>query len=126
MSGASSGSFYANDGDRSLYQLARAVEVTALRLLRERKPDRRLDTNVEFYTALLLHGLGLPSDLFTPTFAVGRVLGWAAHCLEQVRDGRLVRPQSAYVGPTGLRYARRGAENLSGLLDDNRISDEPS
>ncbi len=98
--------FYSSDGDRSLYQLARAVETTALRLLRERKPDRRLDTNVEFYTALLLHGLGLPTDLFTPTFAVGRVLGWAAHCLEQLRDGRLVRPQSTYVGPTGLRYPR--------------------
>ena len=98
--------FYSSDGDRSLYQLARAVETTALRLLRERKPDRRLDTNVEFYTALLLHGLGLPTDLFTPTFAVGRVLGWAAHCLEQLRDGRLVRPQSTYVGPTGLQYPR--------------------
>ncbi len=69
---------------------------------RELKPDRRLDTNVEFYTALLLHGLGLPSELFTPTFAVGRVLGWAAHCLEQLRDGRLIRPQSAYIGPTDL------------------------
>jgi citrate synthase len=98
--------FYASDGDRSLYELARKVETTALRLLRERKPDRRLDTNVEFYTALLLHGLGLPSDLFTPTFAVGRVLGWSAHCLEQLRDGRLIRPQSTYIGPTGLHYER--------------------
>ena len=96
--------FYSSDGDRSLYSLARAVEATALRLLRERRPDRRLDTNVEFYTALLLHGLGLPSELFTSTFAVGRVVGWAAHCLEQLRDGRLIRPQSAYIGPTGLRY----------------------
>ncbi|HLK51351.1 MAG TPA: citrate/2-methylcitrate synthase, partial [Bryobacteraceae bacterium] len=95
--------FYANGGDRQLYDLARAVERAALRLLRERKPDRRLDTNVEFYTALLLHGLGLPAELFTPTFAVGRVLGWAAHCLEQVREGKLIRPQSVYVGPTGLR-----------------------
>ena len=99
--------FYSSDGDRSLYDLARAVETTALRLLRERKPDRRLDTNVEFYTALLLHGLGLPSELFTPTFAVGRVLGWSAHCLEQLRDGRLIRPQSAYIGPTGLDYQNR-------------------
>jgi citrate synthase len=98
--------FYASDGDRSLYRLARSVETTSLRLLRERKPDRRLDTNVEFYTALLLHGLGLPTDLFTPTFAVGRVLGWSAHCLEQLRDGRLIRPQSAYIGPTGLHYDR--------------------
>jgi citrate synthase len=98
--------FYASDGDRSLYDLARKVETAALRLLRERKPDRRLDTNVEFYTALLLHGLGLPSELFTPTFAVGRVLGWSAHCLEQLRDGRLIRPQSTYIGPTALHYDR--------------------
>ena len=98
--------FYSTGGDRSLYDLARTVEATALRLLHEKKPERRLDTNVEFYTALLLHGLGLPADLFTPTFAVGRVLGWSAHCLEQLRDGRLIRPQSAYVGPTGLHYNR--------------------
>jgi citrate synthase len=98
--------FYSSDGDRSLYDLARRVEATALRLLRERKPDRRLDTNVEFYTALLLHGLGLPSELFTPTFAVGRVVGWSAHCLEQLRDGRLIRPQSAYIGPTDFHYDR--------------------
>ncbi|MBZ5620639.1 MAG: hypothetical protein LAQ69_18230 [Acidobacteriia bacterium] len=98
--------FYSNGGDRRLYDLARSVENTALRLLRERKPDRRLDTNVEFYTALLLHGLGLPAALFTPTFAVGRVLGWAAHCLEQLREGRLIRPQSAYIGPMDLHYDR--------------------
>ena len=106
--------FYASDGDRSLYDLARKVETTALRLLRERKPDRRLDTNVEFYTALLLHGLGLPSELFTATFAVGRVVGWAAHCLEQLRDGRLIRPQSTYIGPTGLHYDRRATAGVSG------------
>lgn len=96
--------FYAKAGDRRLYDLARSVEATALRLLREHKPDRPLDTNVEFYTALLLHGLGLPSELFTPTFAVGRVVGWSAHCLEQLREGRLIRPQSAYVGPIGMHY----------------------
>jgi citrate synthase len=98
--------FYASGGDRQLYELARAIEATALRLLHERKPERRLDTNVEFYTALLLHGLGLPTALFTPTFASGRVLGWSAHCLEQLREGRLIRPQSAYVGPTALHYER--------------------
>jgi citrate synthase len=97
--------FYAEDGDRALYDLARHVETTALRLLHERKPDRRLATNVEFYTALLLHGLGLPTALFSPTFAVGRAAGWSAHCLEQLRDGRLIRPQSAYIGATALRYA---------------------
>lgn len=98
--------FYSTEGDREVYQLARSVEKTALRVLAERKPDRRLDTNVEFYTALLLHGLGLPTDLFTPIFAVGRVLGWTAHCLEQLREGRLIRPESSYVGPTGLHYQR--------------------
>jgi len=98
--------FYSTDGDRRLYELARNVETTALRLLRERKPDRRLNINVEFYTALLLHGLGLPSELFTVTFATGRVLGWAAHCLEQLREGKLIRPQSQYIGPEGLTYDR--------------------
>jgi citrate synthase len=98
--------FYASGGDQRLYDLARQVEATALGLLRERKPERRIDTNVEFYTALLLHGLGLPSGLFTPTFAVGRVLGWSAHCLEQLRDGRLIRPQSTYIGPTDRHYDR--------------------
>jgi citrate synthase len=95
---------YANGADRRTYELARSVERTALRLLREHKPDRRLDTNVEFYTALLLHGLGLPAELFTPTFAVGRVLGWCAHYLEQRQDGRLIRPESEYIGPVGLQY----------------------
>ena len=97
--------FYARGGDRRLYDLARHVEGIALRLLRERKPDRRLDTNVEFYTALLLHGLDVPPNFFTPTFAIGRVVGWSAHCLEQLRDGRLIRPQSTYIGPTDLHYA---------------------
>ncbi|HLK66463.1 MAG TPA: citrate synthase/methylcitrate synthase [Bryobacteraceae bacterium] len=96
--------FYSHEGDRHLYELAKAVEATALRLLREHKPDRRLDTNVEFYTALLLHGLGLETALFTATFAVGRVLGWAAHSLEQLREGKLIRPQSKYAGPVGLVY----------------------
>src|SRR5512146_970253 len=62
-------------GDMQLYTLARAVETTALRLLEEYKPGRRLQTNVEFYTALLLHGLGLDVPLFTPTFAISRVSG---------------------------------------------------
>ena len=85
-------------GDMRLYELARAVERTAIRLLEEYKPGRRLRTNVEFYTALLLHGLGLEVPLFTPTFAMGRVAGWIAHCVEQRATGRLIRPQSVYVG----------------------------
>ena len=86
-------------GDRALYTLARSVEATALRLLEEYKPGRRLQTNVEFYTALLLHGLGFDVPLFTPTFAMSRVSGWIAHALEQQRANRIIRPQSAYAGP---------------------------
>ena len=89
---------YASDGDEALYELALKVERTAVALLAEHKPGRGLQTNVEFYTALLLHGLGLTTDLFTPTFAVGRVAGWTAHCFEQLERGRLIRPQSEYVG----------------------------
>ena len=88
----------------ALYDLARGVEAVALRLLEEYKPGRRLQTNVEFYTALVLHGLGLEVPLFTPTFAVGRVAGWIAHCFEQRRANRIIRPQSVYVGPVGLRW----------------------
>ena len=89
---------YERAGDMHLYELARTVESTALRLLEEHKPGRRLQTNVEFYTALLLHGLGLEVPLFTPTFAIGRAVGWIAHCYEQRAAGRIIRPQSVYVG----------------------------
>jgi len=101
---AAAARFYQTGGDAALYDLARSVEATALRLLREHKPDRSLQTNVEFYTALLLHGLGLPTELFTPLFAVGRVAGWTAHCLEQLDHGRLIRPQSEYVGERDRRW----------------------
>ena len=86
-------------GDMTLYRLARAVESTAVRLLNEYKPGRGLQTNVEFYTALLLHGLDLDVELFTPTFAISRVSGWIAHAFEQQRANRIIRPQSVYSGP---------------------------
>ncbi|MCU1384113.1 MAG: Citrate (Si)-synthase [Acidobacteria bacterium] len=86
-------------GDMSLYALARAVETQALRLLEEYKPGRKLQTNVEFYTALLLHGLGFDVPLFTPTFAVSRVSGWIAHAFEQRQANRIIRPESEYIGP---------------------------
>jgi citrate synthase len=79
--------------------LARAVERCARAVLRERYPTRGLDTNVEFYTALLLDAIGLPRTAFTATFAVGRIAGWAAHVVEQRARGRLIRPGSRYVGP---------------------------
>ena len=75
------------------------MEQKALALLEEYKPGRNLQTNVELYTALLLHGLGLDTELFTPTFAIGRTAGWIAHAREQLATGRLIRPQSRYIGP---------------------------
>ncbi len=91
--------------DRQRLALAEAVERAALQLLREKKPDRRLETNVEFYTALLLEALGFPREAFTCVFAMGRVGGWIAHAREQVTTGRLIRPQSLYVGPAPRRAA---------------------
>jgi citrate synthase len=79
--------------------LARAVETAAAKILRERKPDRPLAANVEFYTSVLLDAVGLPREQFAPTFAVSRIAGWSAHVIEQHRTGRLIRPSSKYVGP---------------------------
>jgi citrate synthase len=80
-------------------ELARAVERAAKEVLAKRYPDRSLQANVEFYTAVLLDTLGLPRQLFSPLFAVGRVAGWCAHVAEQRATGRLIRPGSEYVGP---------------------------
>ena len=95
---------YQRAGDMSLYKLAREVENVAVQLLAERYPERNLKTNVEFYTALLLHGLGLPADLFTPTFAISRVAGWIAHIFEQQHQNRLIRPESQYIGEKNRRW----------------------
>jgi len=74
------------------------VEETALAALRAEKPGRRLFTNVEFYSAVVLEAIGLTKDLFTPTFAVARTVGWTAHALEQAKDNRLIRPDIEYTG----------------------------
>jgi len=79
-------------------ELARAVERAAEDVLRRKHPDRPLRANVEFYTAVLLDALGLPREAFSPLFACGRVVGWLAHVDEQRRTGRLIRPESRYVG----------------------------
>lgn len=78
---------------------ARAVEKVAVDALRRRHPDRPLEANVEFYTAVLLDAVGLPRELFSPTFACARTAGWLAHAAEQKQTGRLIRPSSRYVGP---------------------------
>src|SRR5579885_744038 len=90
--------------DPEQFALARRVEELALAILEEQKPGRRLYTNVEFYSAVVLASVGLPSDLFTPTFASSRTVGWTAHILEQVVNNRLIRPESAYTGPTEATF----------------------
>ena len=85
-------------GGRTDLGLAAQVEAYAREALQAAKPGRRLDTNVEFYTAILLDALAIPRSAFTPIFAVARAAGWTAHALEQQRTGRLLRPSATYVG----------------------------
>ena len=63
------------------------------------KPGRRLFTNVEFYAGVVMHTCGLPRQMFTPTFAAGRTIGWSAHVIEQAAHNRLIRPSARYTGP---------------------------
>lgn len=93
------------DARQGRLEFAEAVEAAALAILREHKPDRSLETNVEFYTALLLEALDFPPSAFTCVFAMGRVAGWLAHAREQLAGGRLIRPASVYVGPMPKKAA---------------------
>lgn len=90
-------------GDR--LKFAEEVERIALLALRQRKQSRVIETNVEFYTALLLEAVGFPKDSFTGVFAMGRVVGWIAHAREQALTGRLIRPKSVYVEEGRVRAA---------------------
>jgi citrate synthase len=90
------------------FEVAEAVEQAALAELRARKPDRVLATNVEFWSAVVLDHADVPAELFTSMFTCARVAGWAAHILEQKREGRLIRPSAMYVGP-----APRSLESLA-------------
>ena len=80
-------------------QLAIEVEDVALRILKEKHPERVLQTNVEYYAAPVLQGVGLSPDLFPATFSLARHAGWTAHVLEQAADNRLIRPDVRYIGP---------------------------
>jgi citrate synthase len=80
-------------------EVAEKLEQAALAELQARRPDRVLATNVEFWSAVVLDYADVPPDLFTPMFTCARVAGWSAHILEQKREGRLIRPTAAYVGP---------------------------
>jgi citrate synthase len=96
--------FYEADGDIEFFQTVQECEEIASNILAEHKPDRRLETNVEYYTAALLHGVGIPRDLFTAIFSVSRVGVWMAYALEQLADNRLIRPRSRFVGSTGRTW----------------------
>ena len=80
-------------------ELAEQIEAKAIDVLAELKPGRKLYTNVEFYAGIVMDRCGLPREMFTPTFASSRVIGWCAHILEQAADNRLIRPSAQYVGP---------------------------
>jgi citrate synthase len=95
------------------YEVAEALERAALEELRARRPDRVLETNVEFWAAIVLDFAEVPPHMFTSMFTCARTGGWSAHILEQKRTGRLIRPSARYVGP-----GERKAEDVSGWNPD--------
>ena len=82
-----------------LVEFSQAVERTTVEVLAELKPGRQLYTNVEFYAGVVMHTCGIPREMFTPTFATGRTIGWSTHVMEQAGHNRLIRPAARYVGP---------------------------
>jgi citrate synthase len=84
-------------GEKKWYEMSRKMEEVMMR-------EKRLNPNVDFYSASTYHALGLPTDLFTPIFACSRISGWTAHVLEQFKNNRLIRPRADYIGPRGLKY----------------------
>src|SRR6188472_2910940 len=95
------------------YAVAEALEQAALSELRERRPDRVLETNVEFWAAIVLDFAEVPAHMFTSMFTCARTGGWSAHILEQKRTGRLIRPSAEYAGPTS-----RAADEVDGWKDE--------
>ena len=91
------------------YEVAAALEQAALAELRERRPDRAIETNVEFWAAVILDFAQVPTKMMPAMFTCGRTAGWCAHILEQKRLGKLVRPAAIYVGP-----GPRGPEAVEG------------
>ena len=90
----------ASELDAPRYEVAEALEKAALAELRERRPDRVLETNVEFWAAIVLDFAEVPAHMFTSMFTCARTGGWSAHILEQKTTGRLIRPSAVYAGPS--------------------------
>jgi citrate synthase len=86
-------------------EVAEALERAAIDALREAHPDRPLETNVEFWAAVVLELAQIPPDMYPAMFACARVAGWSAHIVEQRRTGRLIRPSARYVGPSARSLA---------------------
>src|SRR6266511_991815 len=86
-------------------ELAQHVEERSLQLLRELRPGHELYTNVEFYASIVLEAVGVPTELFTSTFALSRMVGWSAHIMEQLADPRIMRPTARYMGPPPANQA---------------------
>jgi len=95
------------------YEVAEALEKAALAELKERRPDRVLETNVEFWAAIVLDFAEVPPPMFTSMFTCARTAGWSAHILEQKRTGRLIRPSARYGGPS-----QRKADEIEGWDPD--------
>jgi citrate synthase len=81
-----------SSGDPKWYEASHKIEEFV-------RADKKLNANVDFYSASTYHTLGIDVDLFTPIFAVSRVSGWTAHIIEQLDDNRLIRPRAEYLGP---------------------------
>ena len=107
----------AKELDAPRYAVAEALEKAALAELRERRPDRVLETNVEFWAAIVLDFAQVPPHMFTSMFTCARTAGWSAHILEQKRTGRLIRPSAIYTGP-----AARGADEVEGWHQEWALS----
>jgi citrate synthase len=103
--------------DAPRYEVAAALEQAALSALRERRPDRAIETNVEFWAAVILDFANVPPKMMPAMFTCGRTAGWCAHILEQKKLGKLVRPSAVYVGP-----GPRAPESVEGWSEISRVA----
>src|SRR5919106_232367 len=112
----------AKELDAPRYEVAVALEKAALAELRERRPDRVLETNVEFWAAIVLDFAQVPPHMFTSMFTCARTAGWSAHILEQKRTGRLIRPSALYTGPASRRPTEATCSSTPASRVDSSLS----